>query len=62
MCGVVGYITYKKQDISIQNMLALLQHRGPDAQKFKILNSDNSTSICLGHTRLSIQDLSHNAD
>jgi len=62
MCGVVGYVTYKDQNLDIANMLKLLKHRGPDAQKYKEFNLENSLKLCLGHTRLSIQDLSHNAD
>ncbi len=60
MCGIVGlYSTgiIKKEDIfSMTNSLC---HRGPDAQDCFV---NESATIALGHTRLSIIDLSHAAD
>ena len=38
-------------------MVYALKHRGPDKQKYWI---DKKNNIALGHTRLSIQDLSTN--
>ena len=59
MCGISGIILEKKKIISlkknIKNMVYALIHRGPDKQKYWI---DYKNNIALGHTRLSIQDLS----
>ena len=59
MCGISGIILEKKNIISlkknIKNMVYALIHRGPDNQKYWI---DDKNNIALGHTRLSIQDLS----
>lgn len=55
MCGIAGLVGKKKIDIEgrIQNMLPFLKERGPDQNKFKIYKN-----VALGHTRLSIIDLS----
>ncbi len=58
MCGIAG-ILHDNKDLSyksVQSMINKMHHRGPDAQQ--IWHSDG---VCLGHTRLSIIDLSHNA-
>ena len=62
MCGIAGMLINK--DISTeQNLLALkrmthaLKHRGPDNEQTYI-----DEHIGLGHTRLSILDLSINAN
>jgi asparagine synthase (glutamine-hydrolysing) len=53
MCGILGTI-----DLTIsENILASLQHRGPDGQGIKQLMVCNHV-VRLGHTRLSILDLS----
>lgn len=57
MCGIVGALTPNKirSDYQKRAALSLLAHRGPDAQgEFK----DIATGIWMGHTRLSILDLS----
>jgi asparagine synthase (glutamine-hydrolysing) len=53
MCGLVGYIgSFSKESLefAVQN----LSHRGPDDSGTYV---DNYNNIGLGHTRLSIQDL-----
>jgi len=58
MCGILGAVL---QNVSVSepfkqcfhDALKLLQHRGPDASGIQQLGN-----ICLGHTRLSILDLS----
>ena len=56
MCGISGILsrTEKKEDMvtKINNMNAILHHRGPDGKG--VWADDN---IALGHTRLSIIDL-----
>lgn len=59
MCGIAGFIdknktiTQKERGAIVKKMLLLMKHRGGDA--FGIKSIDN---ITLGHTRLSIVDLS----
>lgn len=53
MCGILGSIN---QDFE-ESVLELLSHRGPDDREL-IKLSLKENQICLGHTRLSIQDLS----
>ena len=55
MCGICGYVS--KKDISIEKMNQSIMHRGPDNQEFF---KDNN--IGLGHTRLSILDLSNDSN
>ncbi len=59
MCGICGFIDYKAQsDVAIlTNMVSTLHHRGPDDKGCDIY-STNCASIGLGHSRLSILDLS----
>lgn len=56
MCGIAAIISIDREipDDSINNMIAALKHRGPDTQKAVKLNNN----CHLGHTRLSIIDLS----
>ncbi|MBX2958856.1 MAG: asparagine synthase (glutamine-hydrolyzing) [Flavobacteriales bacterium] len=59
MCGIVGIIT-KKNVLSenlIQKMTSTLNHRGPDSMGVFV-----DKNIALGHARLSIIDLSNNAN
>ena len=56
MCGILGYLD--KNNINIKNfsnMLSTLKHRGPDDDNYWI---DQDTGLFIGHTRLSILDLS----
>ncbi len=51
MCGICGYVSEKS--INIEEMNLSISHRGPDNQ-----GSFQDSSLALGHTRLSILDLS----
>lgn len=59
MCGICGIVSFKESDlvskINIERMNATLQHRGPDYN-----NTWLNHSVALGHSRLSIIDLSEN--
>jgi len=55
MCGITGYIATSK--LPLNTMVSTLKHRGPDAFGF-YETSINKQYIGLGHTRLSILDLS----
>lgn len=55
MCGIIGRIGKDNADIS--GYLAAINHRGPDSKG--IFQDGN---VLLGHTRLSIQDLSENGN
>jgi len=62
MCGIVGYLGFEKLTllearVAISEMCQALSHRGPDDYGNWI---DESSQICLAHTRLSILDLSLN--
>ncbi|MFK8009452.1 MAG: asparagine synthase (glutamine-hydrolyzing) [Saprospiraceae bacterium] len=59
MCGITGYIDFRKkssEDI-LSKMVHTLQHRGPDDRGMKTFETTNAL-IGIGHTRLSILDLS----
>ena len=63
MCGIAGFISKTElpenaQSI-ISNMTAKLDHRGPDRQDTFI---SPQVKTCLGHSRLSIIDLSENGN
>lgn len=58
MCGIAGIISKNSNDISlskIKKMTDEIKHRGPDSEGYWI---SECNSICLGHRRLSIIDLS----
>lgn len=56
MCGITGFVSLNSSDETIiSKMTNSLNSRGPDHQSFW---TDNSGSISLGHTRLSILELS----
>jgi asparagine synthase (glutamine-hydrolysing) len=58
MCGIAGYsLSYPQPNLGnwISSAQDFLAHRGPDDHGYFL---DDSNSICLVHTRLSIQDLS----
>ena len=61
MCGIVGILSkttpVEERNFFLQQMLLSQKHRGPDATQFW---SDNT--ISLGHNRLSIIDLSEEAN
>jgi len=58
MCGIVGILSNNSKNIeNIQSLVDTLQHRGPDGSGvFKEFNP----CLALGHTRLSIIDLTSN--
>ena len=55
MCGIAGYIGKKGEVLA--KMVETLQHRGPDGRGMEMFSLADQT-IALGHTRLSIIDLS----
>lgn len=60
MCGILGIVSDRKLvEQNLPNMVEVLRHRGPDDSGIKIINTNNET-IGLGHTRLSIMDLTIN--
>jgi len=63
MCGIGGYSLKDKGNIYglriLENILETQKHRGPDAQ---LLWEKSETKIGLCHSRLSIVDLSNNAN
>jgi asparagine synthase (glutamine-hydrolysing) len=61
MCGIIGHISTKKiTEIDwVEKGLSIIKHRGPDNSQ--IWKSD-SEKVVFGHNRLSIIDLSYNAN
>ncbi len=62
MCGIAGIIDLDKKNVSIKRlkeMTDIIAHRGPDGEGHWISPNGN---VGLGHRRLSIIDLSHEAD
>ena len=62
MCGIAGIIDLDTKGVSIKRlkeMTDIIAHRGPDGEGHWI---SNNGSVGLGHRRLSIIDLSHEAD
>ena len=63
MCGISGFVwsnfLSKSPNEIIKNMNSELVHRGPDFQDYWI---DLENKVALGHTRLSIIDLSNNGN
>lgn len=57
MCGIVGIIGDGATALLLEKMLVSQAHRGPDATGVFIDNT-----ICLGHNRLAIIDLSNDAN
>ena len=61
ICGIVDFRSPKKAGLerSIRSMVGSLKHRGPDGMGFQTFPpSDMGPDVGLGHTRLSIIDLS----
>jgi len=63
VCGIVGYLTKSSiHDEVLHASLQVLGHRGPDDSGILVdhfsFDETNSGSVGLGHSRLSIQDLS----
>ena len=60
MCGIIAVVEKKGRILDKELFIASLneiKHRGPDNQSF--FHTDN---ICLGHTRLSILDLTEESN
>lgn len=57
MCGITGYISDQVNTIELKEAVDSLKHRGPNNQSFWERNG-----IGLGHTRLSILDLSEHSN
>ena len=63
MCGILGIFLEEKAesvgiDVKFQSALKTLYHRGPDDNGFEIYDVKKNKTLVLGHTRLSILDLS----
>ena len=58
MCGIVGIINKRDQnlDVKLSNMVATLRHRGPDSEGIWI---STDKKVGLGHSRLSIIDVKY---
>jgi len=62
MCGIAGFVDFNKQSSledregSISNMVSALTHRGPNSKGFWF---DDKSPLTFGHSRLSIQEISH---
>ena len=54
MCGIVGYLNIDREDLA-SSMIDTLIHRGPDDRGVFF---DKSIRLGLGHSRLSILDIS----
>ena len=60
MCGLVGSFSNKEINIeTIDRMIGSLKHRGPDNQAY---HYERKFNLFFGHTRLSILDISDNAN
>ena len=60
MCGISGYLNFSEQPAKVETLERMIQkltHRGPDNCQTYI-----NKNFCLGHTRLSIIDLSDNGN
>lgn len=59
MCAISGFLSLKLNKSHLQQMVKVLSHRGPDHNDFFY---DENIGIGLGHNRLSIIDISENAN
>jgi len=59
MCGIVGGISKKIREDTIEKMMSTINHRGPDASGIFL---DKENNVFLGHQRLAIIDLSEKAN
>ena len=57
MCGIVGFISKRRENDTVKKMLAVQSHRGPDDRGVFVDQLDEQY-VHFGHNRLSIQDLS----
>lgn len=62
MCGIVGFISKKKESNRsiLAAMLAAIRHRGPDDKGMELICWNDKQHLALGHVRLSILDTSSN--
>lgn len=58
MCGIAGFIGKNADEKHVLDMAEALRHRGPNRRKSMRMDE----ACVLGHARLSIMDLSENAD
>lgn len=58
MCGIAGIVGQNSSEQNIKKMLSAQQHRGPDFTGFISIENE----VALGHNRLSIIDLSNEAN
>ena len=61
MCGIVGLYNFAADDDALAAMLEAIAHRGPDAEGICEIHSHGG-DVRLGHRRLSIIDLSDEAN
>jgi asparagine synthase (glutamine-hydrolysing) len=55
MCGIIATVGYTQNDVD--NMLEVISHRGKDNRGIREFDY-NDKKVCLGHNRLSINDIS----
>jgi asparagine synthase (glutamine-hydrolysing) len=53
MCGIIGFVSYKKEESLIRELTDSIAHRGPDEADFTIFQKDNYY-VHFGSSRLSI--------
>jgi len=61
MCGIIGIISPRPRDQVVdaaERAMRAIAHRGPDDQGLEIIPASAGRTLVLGHTRLSILDLS----
>ncbi|MCS7092770.1 MAG: asparagine synthase (glutamine-hydrolyzing) [Patescibacteria group bacterium] len=61
MCGIFGLVASDFNTEDLKEATRTITHRGPDAEGF-FMDSSDSFNVCLGHRRLSIIDLTENAN
>jgi asparagine synthase (glutamine-hydrolysing) len=57
ICGIIDFKNIKENDVIVKCMMQSIKHRGPDSDGYYINNN-----VALGHVRLSIIDLSEEAN
>ena len=58
MCGIAGIVSNKDGYVALDRMVASMGHRGPDGRG-AVLRAVDGWTVGVGHTRLSILDLSN---
>ena len=53
MCGLIGFVSYKREEELIKELVNSVSHRGPDEQDYKIIENENMF-IHFGSARLSV--------